>query len=226
MEMEKEMGKYNIHESWLPLFQKWSSHLDTILEQVYNPANKLETYPPRDLVFKAFKMSLAEIKVVLLGQDCYHGAGQAMGLAFSVPPGIKTPPSLVNIFKELQIEFPEREYEFTHGELSVWSAREGVFLLNAALTVRQSAPLSHIKLWEGFTDDVIRFILEGNSQCIFLLLGNYAKDKGKLIPKNDVAARVVKGVHPSPLSAHAGFFNSGIFKQVESKLGCTINWQN
>jgi uracil-DNA glycosylase len=219
------MNKYKVHESWVPLFQRWSSQLDTILEEVYNPANKLKTYPFREQVFKAFEIPLAEIKVVLLGQDCYHGPDQAMGLAFSVPPNIKTPPSLVNIFKELQNEFPERNYSFTHGDLSIWAVREGIFLLNSALTVRQGTPLSHIKLWEAMTDDMIRYILEQNETCIFLLLGNYAKNKAKLIP-NGGDARVVKGVHPSPLSAHNGFFNSGIFKQVESKLGCNINWQN
>ena len=225
------MEKYKIHESWYPLFQKWSSQIDALLEDVYNPSNKLTTYPAREHIFKVFELSVPEIKCVLLGQDCYHGVGQAMGLAFSVPPNIKTPPSLVNIFKELQIEFPERKYTFTHGDLSVWAAREGIFLLNAALTVRQAAPLSHIKRWEAFTDDVIRFILELNTKCIFLLLGNYAKDKSKIIYKlyPDAVyadARIVTSVHPSPLSAHAGFFNSGIFTQVESKLGCTINWQN
>jgi len=148
-----------------------------------------------------------------------------MGLAFSVPINIKIPPSLVNIFKELQIEFPEREYSFTNGDLTVWAAREGIFLLNSALTVRESTPLSHIKLWEKFTNDVIRFILEHNNKCVFLLLGNYAKNKSKLIPSN-ASSRVIKGVHPSPLSAHAGFFNSNIFRQVESKLGSIINWQN
>jgi len=225
------MEKDKIHESWYPLFQKWSRQIDILLEDVYNPSNKLETYPAREHIFKVFELSVPEIKCVLLGQDCYHGAGQAMGLAFSVPPNIKTPPSLVNIFKELQIEFPEREYTFTHGDLSVWAAREGIFLLNAALTVQQATPLSHIKRWEAFTDDVIQFILEHNAECIFLLLGNYAKDKSKIIYKlyPDAVyadARIVKSVHPSPLSAHAGFFNSGIFTQVESKLGHTINWQN
>jgi uracil-DNA glycosylase len=219
------MAKYGVHESWFPLFEKWSQYLDTILEEVYNPAKLLETYPSREQVFKAFELSITEIKCVLLGQDCYHGAGQAMGLAFSVPINIKIPPSLVNIFKELQIEFPEREYSFTNGDLTVWAAREGIFLLNSALTVRESTPLSHIKLWEKFTNDVIRFILEHNNKCVFLLLGNYAKNKSKLIPSN-ASSRVIKGVHPSPLSAHAGFFNSNIFRQVESKLGSIINWQN
>lgn len=223
------MEKYQIHESWYPLFQKWSNQLDTLLEDVYNPINKIATYPSKEHVFKAFDLPIPKIKCVLLGQDCYHGAGQAMGLAFSVSSNIKIPPSLINIFKELQLEFPEREYTFTHGDLSVWSSREGIFLLNAALTVQQSIPLSHIKRWEAFTDDVIQFILEKNNKCIFLLLGNYAKEKTKIIQKISPItsnARIIKCVHPSPLSAHYGFFNSGIFKEVEKKLECTINWQN
>lgn len=231
------MSKYQVHESWFPLFEKWSTTLETILEDVYESpfAKKIKTYPPKDLVFKAFELPISEIKCVLLGQDCYHGEGQAMGLAFSVPCNIKTPPSLVNIFKELKIEFPTREYEFTHGDLSQWSAREGIFLLNAALTVRQSTPLSHIKKWEAFTDDTIKFIMKHNSHCCFLLLGSYAKAKAEIITKfvvdgaggtTDANARIIKGVHPSPLSAHAGFFNSGIFQKVETSLGHTINWQN
>lgn len=225
------MHKHSVHESWYPLFTKWQAQLDTILADVYNPANKLATYPARESVYRAFELPVSSIKCVLLGQDCYHGAGQAMGLAFSVPASCKIPPSLVNIFKEIQIEFPTRGYDFKHGDLSSWTAREGIFLLNAALTVRNSAPLSHIKQWEAFTDDVIQFILENNTICVFLLLGNYAKEKCKIISRiysnpTDIDARVVKSVHPSPLSAHAGFFNSDIFKQVESKLGNIINWQN
>ncbi len=230
------MSKYQVHESWFPLFEKWSTMLDTILEDVYDSpfAKKIKSYPPRDLVFKAFQIPITQIKCVLLGQDCYHGEGQAMGLAFSVPCNVKIPPSLVNIFKELKLEFPTRAYEFTHGDLSEWSSREGIFLLNSALTVRQSTPLSHIKKWESFTDDTIKFILKYNSRCCFLLLGSYAKAKAEiitsfvLVDNPDIAddARIVKGVHPSPLSAHAGFFNSGIFQKVESILGAPINWQN
>ena len=140
----------------------------------------------------------------------------------------KIPPSLVNIFKELNNEFPKRNYVFTNGDLTSWATQEGIFLLNSALTVRQSAPLSHIKKWETFTDDVIRFILESNPKAVFLLLGNYAKDKSKIILQDKYGSekRIIRGVHPSPLSAHNGFFNSSIFKKVEELLGIKINWQN
>jgi uracil-DNA glycosylase len=229
------MAKYSssIHESWFPLFAKWEPTLDAILAEVY-PSNtnntnntKLKTFPPHKYIFNAFAIPIKEIKLVLLGQDCYHGEGQAMGLAFSVPQSVKIPPSLVNIFKELNMEFPERGYTFTHGDLTSWTSRESIFLLNSALTVKQSSPLSHIKKWEAFTNDVIKFILECNVKCIFLLLGNYAKNKTKII--NTISggeARIVCGVHPSPLSAHQGFFNSGIFQKVEILLDGKINWQN
>lgn len=224
------MAKYNptIHSSWFPLFTKWEQQLDSILADVYPVTSKLVTYPPICDVFNAFCIPVTEIKLVLLGQDCYHGEGQAMGLAFSTPKGVKIPRSLVNIFKELNNEFPERKYIFTTGDLTPWTTKEGIFLLNAALTVRQSAPLSHIKKWETFTDDVIRYTLENNPKCLFLLLGNYAKEKAKIIlhSKNENEKRIIRGVHPSPLSAHNGFFTSGIFQKVESLLGTPIQWQN
>jgi uracil-DNA glycosylase len=212
-----------VHESWQPLFTKWSDQLKTILAEVYSPDTKIKTYPPQDQIFNAFSMPVSNINVVLLGQDVYHGEGQAMGLAFSVPPTVKIPPSLVNIFTELSKEFPERKYQFKHGDLTKWSINEGIMLLNSALTVKQSAPLSHIKKWEKFTDAVIQYILDNNKLCVFLLLGNYAKNKTKIIQDD---ARCVKGVHPSPLSAHNGFFNSNLFIDIEKKLNKQINWQN
>lgn len=215
------MSQFNVHQSWIPLFDKWQDKLTEILENVYNQDK--QTFPPRELVFKAFDIDLSAIKLVLLGQDVYHGPSQAMGLSFSVPKDIKIPPSLVNIFKELTNEFPERNYDFTHGDLSEWNNREFIFLLNCALTVKRSTPLSHISIWQEFTDDVIRYIVTNNKTCVFLLLGNYAKGKGKLI-KNE--SRCVTGVHPSPLSAHNGFFNSNIFKKIEEKAHSSINWQN
>jgi len=214
---------FAVHESWQPLFKKWSSELKTILENAYPLNTKIKTYPPQNLVFNAFNIPVKSINLVLLGQDAYHGEGQAMGLAFSVPTTVKIPPSLVNIFKEIETEFPDRNYQFKHGDLTKWSMNEGIMLLNSALTVRQSAPLSHIKNWEKFTDAVIQYVLDNNKTCIFLLLGNYAKNKTKIIQDD---ARCVKGVHPSPLSAHNGFFNSNIFINIEHKLKKTINWQN
>ena len=217
------MAKYGVHCSWYPLFEKWQKDIDNILIEVYNPNTLIKTFPPKELVFKAFECDLSAIKLVIVGQDCYHGMEQAMGLCFSVSCNVKIPPSLVNIFKEIENEYPEKNYCFRNGDLTQWMTRENMFLLNSALTVKQSTPLSHIKKWEAFTDDVIKYVIENNNKCVFLLLGSYAKNKTKIIKNN---ARCVQGVHPSPLSAYQGFFNSGIFKKIESLLGSEINWQN
>ena len=207
------------------------------------PVLEEEVYPPHDKIFAAFTMPVTDIKVVLLGQDPYHGPGQAHGLSFSVPEGVPTPPSLRNIFKELVAEFPERGYDFKHGNLQAWHDREGIFLLNAALTIAPGKPMSHAKHWSSFTDKVIEYILEHNKTCIFLLLGAFAQTKANIIddmsrcvlgehnlscenPGHSSVSRCVLGVHPSPLSAHRGFFGSGIFKRLEEKVGVPINWQN
>jgi len=206
----------NPHNSWNELFDKPAAESDFL------PTLDEEFYPPREQVFAAFTMPVDAIKVVLLGQDPYHGPGQAHGLSFSVPVGIPIPPSLRNIFKELQGEFPERNYDFKHGCLTGWHDR-GIFLLNAALTVAPGKPNSHADRWSHFTDEVIKYIVKHNSTCIFLLLGAFAKKKATLI---DDPMRYVLGVHPSPLSAHRGFFGSNIFQHVEEKLGEEIDWHN
>ena len=178
--------------------------------------------PPKPCIFKAFEIDPKEIKVVLLGQDPYHGLDQAMGLSFSVNQGITIPPSLYNIYKELKLEFPERGYVYTHGDLTRWADQEKIFLLNSALTVECANPGSHLDLWEWFTDEVIKYIGQINSDCVFLLLGSYAKAKTRFI--SDHKSRCVCGTHPSPLSANrGGFFNSGMFKAIEEKIG-PINW--
>lgn len=179
-------------------------------------------FPPKPFIFKVFQMDPKTIKLVLLGQDPYHGLDQAMGLSFSVGLKVTIPPSLYNIFKELKLEFPERNYNFTHGDLSRWADQEKIFLLNSALTVECANAGSHLNLWEWFTDEVIKYISEINSTCVFLLLGAYAKAKTKFI--DGYKSRCVCGSHPSPLSANrGGFFNTGIFKAVEEKVG-PINW--
>lgn len=207
------------HPSWLPLFQLYEFDLN----ELYNEKSLEEIYPPKEHLFRVFEMDVKDITVLLLGQDPYHNPGQAHGLSFSVPENIAIPPSLRNIYKELQIEFPERNYKFTHGNLEKWFYREKIFLLNASLSVIRNKPGSQMALWQEFTNDVIKFISENNSKCIFLLLGNFAKAKEKFIIDK---SRIIKGVHPSPLSAHNGFFNSGIFIQVEQILGKQIDWSN
>ena len=204
-----------IHPSWKPLFDKIP--LSIVTDIYLNPTEPV--YPKKELLFRVFEMNVKDINVVLLGQDPYHRKNQAHGLSFSVPTGMITPPSLRNIYKELKLEFPERNYEYTSGNLEQWFSREKIFLLNASLSVLEGKPGSHMKIWEKITDNVIEFICANNKTCIFLLLGNFAKNKAKLI--ND-KSRIVEGVHPSPLAR--GFVNSKIFIEVEKKLGRSIDW--
>ena len=172
-------------------------------------------YPPGRFIFNAFHHTpFDRVKVVVLGQDPYHGKGQAHGLCFSVPPGIPAPPSLVNIFKELQsdlnIPLP------SHGNLAKW-ADQGVFLLNATLTVRDSQAGSHQKKgWETFTNRVIENISKHKSGVVFLLWGRYAQAKEALIDGN--RHLVLKSAHPSPLSAYNGFYGCKHFSRTNEYL--------
>ena len=204
----------SIHQCWTKLFSQY----DIDIEQIYAEG---EVYPPKELVFRVFQMDVKDIKVLLLGQDPYHNQCQAHGLSFSVPDGEKIPPSLKNIYKELKMNFPERNYEFHSGNLEPWFYREKIFLLNSSLTVQKGKAGSDMSIWEEFTDEVIKYIEEQNKHCVFLLLGNYAKSKGKFI-KNK--SKIVEEVHPSPLAR--GFVGSNVFKRVESALGHEINWSN
>ncbi len=172
-------------------------------------------YPPGPLIFNAFdKTAFDDVKVVILGQDPYHGRGQAMGLSFSVPDGIHPPPSLVNIFKELQSDvgmaIPKS------GNLTKW-AQQGVLLLNAALTVRAAEPSSHSKTgWHEFTDKVIHKISEGKEHVVFILWGKYAQEKQVLIDTSKHL--VLKAAHPSPYSADKGFFGCKHFSKTNEFL--------
>ena len=204
-----------MNESWKYLFNQYNFDLDSI----YTEENVV--YPKREYIYRVFEMNVKDIKVVILGQDPYHGQDQAHGLSFSVPNCIKIPPSLRNIYKELENEFPERNYKFNSGNLEKWFYREKIFLLNASLSVIKGKPGSMMKFWEKLTNDVIKFISEQNPYCVFLLLGNFAKTKESFIVNKK---RIVKGVHPSPLAAYKGFFGSGVFKKVEEKLNQKIDW--
>ncbi|WP_141326784.1 uracil-DNA glycosylase [Myxococcus sp. AB025B] len=183
-------------------------------------------FPSEEDLFSAFRLTpYADVRVLLLGQDPYHGPGQAHGLAFSVKPGVPSPPSLVNIFKELEADV--REPRPKTGSLIPW-AEQGVLLLNAVLTVRQAQPNSHAGHgWEDFTDAVIRAVSAKQDAVVFLLWGKYAQKKKKLIDaKRHV---VIEGTHPSPLSASSGFFGSKPFSKVnqalESKGRPPVDWR-
>jgi uracil-DNA glycosylase len=183
-------------------------------------------FPVEADVFNAFGYEdIADIKVIILGQDPYHGEKQAHGLAFSVQPGVKVPPSLVNIYKELANEYDDFNKP-DHGCLTEW-AQQGVLLLNTVLTVKQAQAHSHAKLgWETFTDSVIEKISQENSSCVFILWGAHAQKKGKNI--NTDKHLVLNGPHPSPLSAYRGFFGCQHFSKANEWLSANnktpINW--
>jgi uracil-DNA glycosylase len=166
-------------------------------------------FPQPQNIFKAFDLCpLPEVNVVILGQDPYHGDGQAEGLSFSVPRGTQVPPSLQNIYKEIEREFGYKK-DFSDGNLEAW-ATQGVLLLNAVLTVVANSPASHKgRGWEEFTNQVIRTISEKNTGVVFMLWGNFARSKKSLIdPQKHL---VLEAPHPSPFSAHSGFFGCNHF---------------
>ncbi len=185
-----------------------------------------QVYPSKENLFSALKLtSFSGTKAVILGQDPYHGPGQAHGLSFSVMPGVRVPPSLKNIYKELQsdldLSIPD------HGYLIPW-AEEGVLLLNNVLTVRQGQPQSHQGIgWEQFTDAVIAALNEREEPIVFILWGSHAQKKGEFI--NESKHLVIKSSHPSPFAAHRGFFGSRPFSRTNefllSKQQQPINWE-
>src|SRR6185295_7187609 len=205
--------------------ESWARVLSDEFQQPYFSAIKqfllneksqgFRVYPPGPLIFNAFNLTpFDKLKVVILGQDPYHGAGQAHGLCFSVPEGIPLPPSLQNIFKELNTDLSIPVSK--SGNLTKW-AQQGVMLLNALLTVRANQPASHHGIgWETFTDAVIRKISENKTGVVFLLWGKFAQDKQSLI---DLTRNyVLKAAHPSPFSANNGFFGCKHFSRTNELL--------
>ncbi len=172
-------------------------------------------YPPGKEIFRAFDACpFDDIKVVIIGQDPYHGPGQANGLCFSVREGVRIPPSLINIFKEIKLDLGKPIP--ASGNLERW-AQQGVLLLNATLTVRGASPGSHQnKGWEPFTDEVIRKISEEKTGVVFLLWGAYAQKKGEIIDRNKHC--VLMSAHPSPFSADRGFFGNKHFSKTNAYL--------
>ncbi|MBC6696576.1 uracil-DNA glycosylase [Hymenobacter sp. BT190] len=207
-----------IEESWRkvlqPEFEKpYFPHLIAFVRGEYATAT---VYPPGPQIFHAFDACpLPQVKVVILGQDPYHGKGQAHGLSFSVADGIRTPPSLQNIFKELQTDIPETP-PAPNGNLDRW-AEQGVLLLNATLTVRAAEPASHQKRgWEQFTDAVIQKVSEEKEHVVFILWGAYAQKKAELIDARKHL--ILKSAHPSPYAADRGFFGSRPFSKTNAYL--------
>lgn len=218
-----------LHDSWKPILSTEfnAPYFLALTEFVLNEYNNFQCYPPKNQVFRAFSTcSLEELKVVIIGQDPYHGQGQANGLAFSVNDHVVHPPSLANIFKEIQsdlaVPYPQS------GDLTPW-ATQGVLLLNATLTVRSGQAGSHQKRgWEQFTDTVIRKISDTTNNVVFMLWGGYAKKKSKLIDCSK--HMILESGHPSPLSANRGYwFDNQHFSKangyLESKANKAIIWE-
>jgi uracil-DNA glycosylase len=215
-----------INESWKNLLYKEfsSPYFIELKEFLVQEKKKHKIYPPGNLIFAAFNLTPVDnVKVVIIGQDPYHGEGQANGLCFSVSPGIACPPSLKNIFKELHtdLEIPMP----SSGNLEPW-AKQGILLLNATLTVRANSPGSHQKKgWETFTDAVIKSISDNKTGIVFLLWGNFAQTKESLIDKDKHF--ILKAAHPSPL-ARGAFFGCRHFSKTNKILihqgKQPINW--
>ena len=201
-------------------------YFNELLSKVDEEYSKYKIYPPREKIFSAFKLcDYEDVKVVLLGQDPYHGYGQAHGLCFSVLPGVAAPPSLKNMFKELASDVGTTIPN--HGCLISW-AKQGVLLLNTTMTVREGQPNSHASLgWQKFTDEVIRKINELDKSVVFLLWGANAKSKIPFITNKKHL--VLSCAHPSPLSAYNGFFGCKHFSKTNEFLKANgrkeIDWQ-
>ncbi|WP_068467529.1 uracil-DNA glycosylase [Candidatus Protochlamydia phocaeensis] len=200
------------------LSQPYVAELAAFVEKEYASSPK-PIYPPRDLIFNAFQQTpFHKTQVLLMGQDPYHGPGQAHGLSFSVPKGVKPPPSLQNIFKELEsdVHIPRP----SNGCLIPW-AKQGILLLNATLTVRQGEPLSHHgRGWEHFTDAVVRKLQEREDPVIFVLWGKSAQDKCRFLRESGMPSRhfILTAAHPSPYSANNGFFGCRHFSKINELL--------
>lgn len=203
----------------------WKNHLEGEFEKSYfkeltsfvkNEYRSATIYPPPKNIFRAFDLCpFEQVKVVILGQDPYHGARQANGLSFAVEDGVRPPPSLQNIFKEIESDLG-KPLVHTGGDLSRW-ARQGVLLLNATLTVRGGLAGSHQgKGWEQFTDAAIRALSQEREHLVFILWGNYARQKGASIDR--AKHLIIESAHPSPFSANNGFFGSKPFSKANEYL--------
>ena len=216
-----------MHSSWEEIFNNYPKidELNNMIKEIDEQRLTKTIYPPKEQVFRVFDLPLKDIKVVILGQDPYHNPDQACGLSFSVNNGVPLPKSLINIYKELHDDLGIKPAKT--GNLESWF-NQGVFLLNAVLTVEKNSPASHSKMgWENFTDYIIENISEKNENVVFVLWGAYARSKNKLIDPSK--HKIIESAHPSPLSAYRGFFGSKVFSQINSYLAKngrgTINFE-
>ncbi len=221
--------KVKIEENWnAALSREWESeYFAELVAFVKNEYSRTRIFPPAREIFAAFDACpFDRVKVVILGQDPYHGDGQANRLCFSVRQGIELPPSLINIYKEIGTEYGRPDYMPQSGDLSRW-ARQGVLLLNATLTVEAHRAGSHQGHgWERFTDAAIEALNYGHEHLVFMLWGSYAIRKGALVDRN--RHLVLTSPHPSPLSAYRGFFGNGHFIKANEYLAANgrepIKW--
>ena len=203
-----------MHSSWEEIFNNYPKidELNNMIKEIDEQRLTKTIYPPKEQVFRVFDLPLKDIKVVILGQDPYHNPDQACGLSFSVNDGVPLPKSLINIYKELHDDLGIKPAKT--GNLESWF-KQGVFLLNAVLTVEKNSPASHSKMgWENFTDYIIENISEKNENVVFVLWGAYARSKNKLIDPSK--HKIIESAHPSPLSAYRGFFGSKVFSQINN----------
>lgn len=214
-----------IEPSWKEVLESEfeEKYFKDLTEFVKSEYKNSTVYPPARFIFNAFELTpFDKVKVVILGQDPYHGPNQANGLAFSVNSGIKIPPSLVNIYKEIQTDMGQKSKN-EEGNLEAW-AKQGVLLLNATLTVKANQAGSHQnKGWEKFTDSVIKILSDKKENLVFILWGNYAQKKVLRQAQDEIIIDekkhlVIKSAHPSPLSAYNGFFGSKPFSQTNAYL--------
>jgi len=207
-----------LESSWLNLLADlfetpWFAEIKS---KIIQERKQYTVYPPANLFFNAMDLCpVPQTKIVILGQDPYHGAGQAHGLSFSVPIGIDIPPSLLNIYKELEQDLGVKPV--AHGNLEAW-AKQGVLLLNSSLSVRANSPASHFHIgWEKFTDKIIERLSQHKENLVFMLWGSFARKKKFLIAENKNHL-ILEAPHPSPLSAHRGFLGCGHFSKANRLL--------
>ncbi len=218
------MPNYHIFYMNITLSEQWqcalSDHLESasfasLMQFVDDEYNNYEVFPPRESIFQSLNLCpIDQVKVVIIGQDPYHDVGQANGLCFSVADGIKIPPSLVNIFKEIESDLAIAPP--TSGNLERW-AQQGVLMLNAVLTVRAHQAASHSKKgWERFTDSVVKAVAEHHDGVVYMLWGKYAQKKCAVVDPS--RNEILESVHPSPLSVYRGFYGCGHFSKANAYL--------